>query len=124
MDDQHAERALRGERPDGLAGAESANLEPRLEEKAVAGRGPGEQGHALVRGVLAFQEESRVGVPSPRQAFEDSRASKPGAYILSVEPAEEKVPRVFARQLEKEFSFREDPGFLPALPFHDAGSVS
>jgi hypothetical protein len=137
VDDQHAERALPRERPDGLAGAEAAKLKPGLEEKAVAGNRSGEQVDALVRGVLAFQEEKRVGVPSPGQAFEDSRPRKPGANFLPVEPAEEKVSGVFARELEKEFAFREGSGPLlrpkqgerqePAevepgrtLPFHDA----
>lgn len=100
VEDQHAERVFPGERPDGLAGAEAAKLKPGLEEKAVAGNRTGEQVDALVRGVLAFQEEKRVGVPSPGQAFEDSRPRKPGADLLPVEPAEEKVPGVFARELE------------------------
>jgi hypothetical protein len=120
MEDQHAERALPGERPDGLAGAEAAKLKPCLEEKTVAGCRSGEQVDALVRRVLAFQEEKRIGVPSPGQAVEDARPRKPGANFVLVEPAEEKVPGIFARELEKEFAFREGPGLLLALPFHVA----
>src|SRR3989304_6159772 len=79
MDDQHAEGALFGEWPDGPAGMEAAQLESRLEEKAVAGSRSGEQGDALVRRVLAFQEEKRIGVSPPGKLVEGSGPGQPGS---------------------------------------------
>jgi hypothetical protein len=120
---------------------EAAQLESRLEEKAVAGSRSGEQGDALVRRVLAFQEERRVGVSPPGQPFEDPSPGQPGSNLFRVEPAEEKVSGVLPRQFEEEFAFRRGACPLPrclkqrkgekpaqvestlALSFHDASSV-
>jgi hypothetical protein len=121
---------------------EAAQLESRLEEKAVAGSRSGEQGDSLIRRVLAFQEEKRIGVSPPGQPLEDPGPGQPGSNLFRVEPAEEKISGVLARQLEEEFAFRRGrAGPLPrclkqrkgekpaqvestlALPFHDASSV-
>lgn len=143
VEDEHAERAFLGERPDRLPRVESEKLQPCLEEEPFPGRTSREEEDPLVRGVLALQDKEGVRIPQVREAGKDPRTVQTGTHAFRVEPSEKAVFGVPAGELEEELPLGgagafpvagrpeqregEEPAEVKPLlsvPGHDAANVS